>query len=94
MLFAFGIARGLVGPLISTWSNQHITSNVRATVLSMQGQTDAIGQMVGGPPIGLVGQWSLRAAFVFSGAVLAPALWLLARANGAVPAQEAAELSE
>ncbi len=28
-------------PLFGIWANQHIDSNVRATVLSMQSQTDA-----------------------------------------------------
>jgi MFS transporter, DHA3 family, tetracycline resistance protein len=79
MFFMFSLARDLIGPLFSTWSNQHIDSQVRATVLSMQSQTDAIGQIVGGPPIGAVGQLSLRAAFVVSGAILSPATYLLHR---------------
>jgi len=83
MFFVFGLARSLVGPLFSTWSNQHIDSNVRATVLSLQSQTDAIGQIVGGPPIGAVGQFSLRAAFVVSGLILSPALLLLQRVRQA-----------
>jgi MFS transporter, DHA3 family, tetracycline resistance protein len=77
--FVFSLARAQIGPLFSTWSNQHIESQVRATVLSMQSQTDAIGQIVGGPPIGAVGQLSLRAAFVVSGAILSPAAYLLHR---------------
>ena len=48
-------------------------------MLSVQSQTDAIGQIVGGPPIGLIGQLSLRAAFVASGLILSPALLLLQR---------------
>jgi DHA3 family tetracycline resistance protein-like MFS transporter len=79
MFFVFVTARGLVHPLFNTWSNQHIESHVRATVLSMQSQTDAIGQTVGGPPLGAVGELSLRAAFVASGLILAPALFILRR---------------
>jgi DHA3 family tetracycline resistance protein-like MFS transporter len=45
----------------------------------MQSQTDAIGQMAGGPPIGFVGQLSLRAALIASGILLSPALVLLQR---------------
>jgi DHA3 family tetracycline resistance protein-like MFS transporter len=45
----------------------------------MQSQTDAIGQTVGGPPLGAVGELSLRAAFVASGLILAPALFILRR---------------
>jgi DHA3 family tetracycline resistance protein-like MFS transporter len=77
--FIFSIARDLIGPALATWTNQHIDSSVRATVLSMQSQVDAIGQAVGGPPIGMVGQLSLRAAFVVSGLILSPALILLQR---------------
>jgi DHA3 family tetracycline resistance protein-like MFS transporter len=79
VFFVFVVARSLVGPLFMTWSNQHIDANVRATVLSVQSQTDAIGQIVGGPPIGVIGQLSLRAAFIASGVILSPALFLLQR---------------
>lgn len=75
--FMFTVARDLIGAPLDTWTNQHIDSNVRATVLSMRSQTDAVGQMVGGPPLGLVGQQSLRLAFIASGAVLSPALLIL-----------------
>lgn len=79
LFFVFVLARTLIEPLLSTWTNQHIDSQVRATVLSMQSQTDAIGQTVGGPPLGLVGEMSLRAAFVASGLILSPALFILRR---------------
>ncbi len=77
--YAFNIARALIEPLLATWTNGYVDSNVRATVLSMQSQVDAVGQMVGGPPVGLIGQYSLRAAFVASGLILSPALFLLRR---------------
>jgi MFS transporter, DHA3 family, tetracycline resistance protein len=77
--FVFSLSRGLVGPIFATWTNQHIESQVRATVLSMQSQMDAIGQMAGGPPIGVVGQFSLRLALLVSGSLLTPALFLLYR---------------
>jgi DHA3 family tetracycline resistance protein-like MFS transporter len=80
-MFIFSLMRGLTGPLFATWSNQNIASDVRATVLSMQSQVDAIGQMAGGPPRGAVGQLSLRAAFLCSAAILAPTLYLLRRAG-------------
>ncbi|HLU08112.1 MAG TPA: MFS transporter [Oceanobacillus sp.] len=79
MFLVFVTARSLVDPLFNTWSNQHIESHVRATVLSMQSQIDAIGQTVGGPPLGAVGELSLRAAFVTSGLILSPALFILRR---------------
>lgn len=77
----FSTVRGLAGPVFATWSNQHIASDVRATVLSMQSQTDAIGQMAGGPPMGAIGQISARLAFLASAAVLSPTLVLLYRAS-------------
>ena len=55
----------------------HIDSRVRATVLSMQSQTDAIGQIVGGPPLGALGEHQLPLAFLTSAVILSPALWLL-----------------
>jgi DHA3 family tetracycline resistance protein-like MFS transporter len=48
----------------------------------MGGEVDAIGQLAGGPAIGLVGQLvSLRAAMVVAALTLVPALPLLARAR-------------
>jgi DHA3 family tetracycline resistance protein-like MFS transporter len=76
--FAFTISRNLIHPLFNTWINGQITTpQVRATVLSMSGQMDAIGQLAGGPPLGAIGSYSLRAAFVASSALLTPALPLL-----------------
>jgi DHA3 family tetracycline resistance protein-like MFS transporter len=76
----FTVARGLTGPVYAAWSSLHIDSGVRATVLSMQSQVDAIGQIAGGPPLGALGARRLPLAFLASAAVLSPALWLLARA--------------
>jgi DHA3 family tetracycline resistance protein-like MFS transporter len=89
--FAFNVARGLTGPVYETWSNMHIDSNVRATVLSMQSQTDAIGQMVGGPPLGLIGERRLPLAFLASALILSPALWLLRRTERFHPVEETVE---
>ncbi|MCC6168704.1 MAG: MFS transporter, partial [Caldilineaceae bacterium] len=74
-----GVLRSLQHPLASAWLNQHIPSRVRATVLSMYGQSDALGQLAGGPVVGVVGLRSLRAALVFSGVILTPALFLYGR---------------
>ncbi|HET7856348.1 MAG TPA: MFS transporter, partial [Gaiellaceae bacterium] len=47
------VARDLAGPLYTIWLNEQITdSSVRATVLSISGQADAIGQAAGGPVLG------------------------------------------
>ncbi len=70
--------RNLVDPLITAWVNQHLDSNVRATVLSMTGQVDAVGQIAGGPLIGLVANLvSVPAAIAISCVLLTPALPLI-----------------
>lgn len=71
------VFRGANGPLFRAWINKQIEPRVRATVLSMNGQIDAIGQVIGGPILGLVATAiSLRAAMVGVGVLLAPALLL------------------
>lgn len=80
-----GTARAVAEPIYSTWINQHIDSSVRATVNSMSSQMDALGQIAGGPLVGVVGRAvSLPAALLFSSLALAPALWLYRRRPPAV----------
>jgi DHA3 family tetracycline resistance protein-like MFS transporter len=76
------LARRIIDPLFMTWLNRNIDdSSVRATVISMTSQSDAIGEIAGGPMIGAVGAFaSLRAALTASGLLLAPAVALYARA--------------
>jgi MFS transporter, DHA3 family, tetracycline resistance protein len=75
-------ARDLAGPLYTIWLNEQITdSSVRATVLSISGQANAIGQAGGGPVLGAIGNvWGIRAALSAGALVIAPALWLYGRA--------------
>jgi DHA3 family tetracycline resistance protein-like MFS transporter len=75
-------ARDLAGPLYTTWLNEQITdSSVRATVLSISGQANAVGQAAGGPVLGAIGNvWGIRAALAGGAIVIAPALGLYARA--------------
>ncbi len=75
-------ARDLTGPLYTTWLNEQITdSTVRATVISISGQANAIGQAGSGPVLGAVGNvWGIRAALSTGAAMIAPALGLYARA--------------
>jgi DHA3 family tetracycline resistance protein-like MFS transporter len=74
--------RNMQGPLYDTWLNEQITdSSVRATVISLTGQANAIGQAGGGPVLGAVGNvWGIRAALTIGAAAIAPALGLYARA--------------
>jgi len=80
--------RGLSAPLFSTWLTQSIDPRVRATVLSMVSQSDAIGQTVGGPVLGWIGPAiSIPAALVTSAVLLVPALPLVAAARRRVLVQ-------
>ena len=81
-MWMYYLTRSLVDPVYKTWINEQITdSSVRATVISISGQADAVGQIVGGPALGAVGSvWSIRAALLAGSVVLAPALALYARA--------------
>jgi DHA3 family tetracycline resistance protein-like MFS transporter len=62
--------------------NQQITdSSVRATVNSISGQADAVGQAAGGPVLGLVGnRFGTGGALGLGALLLTPALALYARA--------------
>jgi DHA3 family tetracycline resistance protein-like MFS transporter len=67
--------RSVTSPLQTAWLNQRIDDpQVRATIFSVSGQVDAIGQIVGGPAVGAVGNASIRAALVTSAALLTPVL--------------------
>ena len=71
------VVRQVIEPVYTAWVNQRLDSSVRATVLSMSGQVDAIGQIIGGPGIGLVGNLSsVRTALISSGVILTPVLAL------------------
>ena len=73
--WSLSILRSTIGPIYTTWLAQNIDARVRATVISMAGQLDAIGQIAGGPVIGVIGTLvSIRAALVATGALLLPAL--------------------
>ena len=70
-------------PLFAAWLNQSLEPRVRATVISMSGQVDAIGQIAGGPAFGaLATATGTRTAMVAAGLVLAPAALLYLRARG------------
>jgi DHA3 family tetracycline resistance protein-like MFS transporter len=92
-MWLYYLTRSLIAPVFTTWLNESITdSSVRATVISMTGQSDAIGQVAGGPGLGALGTaFSLRTALLAGGALLAPALALYGRAlrhGGAEPELE------
>lgn len=74
-------ANALLDPLYTAWLVQNSSSRVRATLLSMTGQSNALGQIVGGPGVGWIGSAvSLRAALVAAGLLLSPISFVYARA--------------
>jgi DHA3 family tetracycline resistance protein-like MFS transporter len=94
VIFALSFA---YDPLYLAWINQNVDSSVRATVISMSSQTDALGRTLGGPVIGVVGSMaSLRAALAVAGLVLVPALLFYFRAFGqgtGAPIEDSAKVS-
>ena len=57
--------------------NKYIDSKVRATVISMTSQVNALGQIAGGPGVGYVGNhFSLPSALSISGTLFAIPFWL------------------
>ena len=86
------ILRNVHGPLQTGWVNQKLDPQVRATVHSMFGQVDAIGQTMGGPIVaGIAAIGSAVAALAASGLMLTPALFFIGRANSREEANAEAE---
>lgn len=77
----FSVFRTVNEPVYTTWLTRNIDAKVRATVISKRGQVDALGQIIGGPPIGYIGTaFSIRVALVAVSAILSPVLLLYAYA--------------
>ena len=60
-LWLKGAALAIAAPVEAAWLNRELRSDIRATVLSMNAQVNAVGQVVGGPPLGaLAGRTTVR----------------------------------
>lgn len=71
----------LHAPLYRAWLNRELEPATRATAFSAAGVADALGQVAGGPLLGLVAvALGMPAAFVAAAMLLGPAAWLLGRA--------------
>jgi len=82
LYLVISVLRNVHIPLQTAWINQKLDSQVRATVHSMFGQVDAIGQVMGGPIVaGIAAIGSAVASLVTSGLLLTPALFFIRRAN-------------
>jgi DHA3 family tetracycline resistance protein-like MFS transporter len=90
------LARSLLDPLYTTWVNDLIRdSSVRATVLSISGQANAIGQAAGGPVLGVVGNvFGIPYALVAGALTTLPAAALYARATRRQGQELVAELPQ
>jgi DHA3 family tetracycline resistance protein-like MFS transporter len=73
--------RDVRNPLQTAWVNHKLDPQTRATVHSMTGQVDAIGQIMGGGSAFIARYLSVMAAIMTSGFLLGPALGLVRRAN-------------
>ena len=74
-------AAGVVSyPIRTAWLNRNVSSRSRATIASMMGQADALGQVAGGPMLGgVAGAVGIPAALLVAGAVQLPTAWLYLR---------------
>jgi len=72
--------RQMNAPIQTAWVNQRLDPAVRATVISMSSQMDALGQIAGGPIVGAIGAAvSVRAAIAAGAGILGATLLLYAR---------------
>lgn len=82
LYLVISVLRNVEIPLQTAWINQKLDSQVRATVHSMFGQVDAIGQTLGGPVVAVIASvGSAVASLVTSSLLLTPALFFISRAN-------------
>lgn len=80
LLWSRSVAETVAEPVQAAWMNRNLEPAVRATVLSMEGQLNAVGQIAGGPPLGMLGnRVSVRGALVGSALVFLPVAWIYRR---------------
>ena len=78
--------RELTDPLIMAWMNQRLDLDVRATILSMTGQAESVGQVAGSLAIGVVANvFTVPLSLLFCGTLLIPAIGFIQRANRHTP---------
>jgi len=80
-LACVSVLRQIEAPLYAGWVNRRLEPSSRATVLSMVQQSDALGQVGGGPMLGWVGRaLGVRAALAGAALLLIPVVALLVSA--------------
>jgi DHA3 family tetracycline resistance protein-like MFS transporter len=81
LFWIVGGLRSLRGPVFTAWINQGLDPATRATINSMGGQADAVGQAMAGPVVGGVGRAvSVPWALSLAGLLRLPILFLYFRA--------------
>lgn len=91
LLWSRNITETVAEPVQAAWMNRNLEPRVRATVLSIEGQLNALGQIAGGPPLGALGsRISVRGALVGSALVFTPVVWLYGRVAGGGESRESA----
>ncbi len=94
-LWTRNAARALAIPIQAAWLNRNVDSRSRATLLSVDSQLDAVGQVLGGPPLGaLATRTSIPVALVVSAGLLTPAAAIYARLRPDPDAQPAGVVQE
>lgn len=77
LIWGISVLRQTVSPLYTAWVNHRLDPQSRATVLSMSSQVDALGQIGGGPIVGVIAKSAgLAAGLLASAGMLAPVLGL------------------
>jgi hypothetical protein len=85
---AYWVARNAArvwDPIQRAWLNQSLEPATRATLFSVDGQANALGQIASGPALGLIARMSIPAALAVSGALLLPALAVFYRESRRTP---------
>ena len=71
--------RQVIEPLSKAWLNQQLEPENRATMFSVSGQVNSIGEIIGGPPVGAIATlFSVPMALATAGVILALTLPLYA----------------
>ncbi|MCT8978091.1 MFS transporter [Clostridium sp. CX1] len=74
---ATNLFRAINDPIFNAWLNNHIDDSARATILSMNGQINALGQIIGGPIIGIIAtKFSISAGIACTSLLVTPVLVL------------------
>jgi DHA3 family tetracycline resistance protein-like MFS transporter len=90
-----GALRSAYGPVMTAWLNHLFPESSRATLFSMYGQADAIGQTAGGPVVGLLAKHvSIAFALSVSAFALVPTLPLFNKIARVLGKERALEKQE